>query len=267
MPVRPNPENIAARDSIQWIHQRLENFALTNDLTRELESKGPEVIRSVLALYDVTLDDLKLIPTYFFLETQKAAVTKILGDRIFVDSTGVYAIELGLVGILIEGNDVGLISRYFHEHLHSLGRKLVVDNGNRKTIRTGYDHEVFSEDTHLRRGSFLEEAVVDWLATKMTVAFLKTRGDEFLEIDTQLVAEQKDNELYYRIVAALHAVASASPNLLPLFVQARFQPEKIGSLTRELKRHYGPGAAKTLFELPLDEDLVYFSVNSLVENR
>ncbi len=264
MNTRHSPEAITELDRVQQIHQQLENFALTTDLTRELESKGPEIISLVLAKYGVTVDTAQMTPTYFFLQSQKAAVTRAIGNQVFKNANGVFDIENGFLGILLADNDPALVCLFFHEHLHNLGQVLVVKRSKKATFRTGYDHVVIKEKEYIRRGWFLEEAVVDWLATKMTVEFLKLRG-QFL--NTLEVVQQSGGNLYYHAQAALHTVAAASPTLLPLFVQARFEPNKIDPLTRELSRCYGLGAAQILFSLPLDEDLIYHSVMELLQNQ
>jgi hypothetical protein len=264
MSKRRSPENITCLNSVQQIHDRLERFALTNDLTRKLESRGLEIIRSVLDRYGASVGDQELTATYFFLPSQMGAVTRVLGKSL-KEGEGGFIAEKNLVCVIFNDLDVATVNNFFHEQFHSLGKCLVREGDDQTTIVVGYLREEVTNDGELlyQEGDFLEEAVVNWLAAKATVEFFKTDG---IELPEEEVVQQAGGDLYFFIQKAFLNIAVFA-GLLPLFAQARFDPPVLPRLKAGIDNYYGLGTSETLFSLPIDEATVFDTVWPLVEKN
>lgn len=243
---RLRPEHL-----IQAKREQLSRFALTNEFTDDLEAAAPAIIAANLKEFDVVIPPEKEIPpTFFFLPSQKSALSKTIEQSVR-HTNGAFAPELNFNYVFLSDDKVVTVENYFHERMHSLGHRRIKASEQGMSCRVGYSHDVVSERGRRESGNFLEEAVVDYLAARMSFDYLQNQG---YDLTSKQIVTIAGGEKYLLIRESLRALTDPHPQLKMLIIQARFDASKQGAMLEELRRLYGPGADRKLLSLGMDLD-------------
>ncbi len=202
--------------------------------------------------YETFLLSEELTPTYFFAADQRRAVALKLQKKLG-KAQAFYEPSAGAVVMFETGRQIADSHVYWHEQWHALGRSMQVRSEGRLAFqKVGYQTSLTTVSPAVERGSFLEEAVVDWLAAKSNVRFWSERGVELTE--RQSVEEAGGEIFLFTRDVFRSIILHGGPDIEKLLVQTRFYPELQSRLLLQLNRKFGKGTAKDAYRASFNTD-------------
>lgn len=261
---RPIPEIV--KKSRAELIDVVTSSSVQSDLTQDLLLNGPSFIAQAFAEYGIKRSYAPS-DTFFIPPENLSAIEASFGDN-YQNHDGGYLPALDWILIFLRNELIIDVHTFFHENIHGLGAiGLWVNEDQVVASRVGYSFSIHNEDNMVitRRGDFLEEATVNWLADRATVLYLKARKIKIPKKKPErYVAELVGGRPHSHMRDCLDYLSKGDSELFKLFMQARFDVNLITKLTIALSRLYGTGSMAKLNKLdsgqPFENDVVVMSI-------